>query len=241
MSSLIHVKLSERLPTMKIQAHSDSATSIGRLKIVLLALLFAAPVILASVLYSINWRPPLLINYGQLVQPAHPIQNVNLETLDGKPADFNQLRKKWTMLYFGSINCNQACEQTLYGMQWAQATQGREADRIVRVFIITDADRADMHQRHDALKKYSDMTLLTGTSENLTKLERQFVLPGAPASSASVNTSPVGAASGPPLGGASRIYLVDPNGNFMMSYPATANAKGISRDLNRLLKVSHIG
>ena len=38
-----------------------------------------------------------------------------------------------------------------------------------------------------------------------------------------------------------QIYLIDPLGNVMMSYPKDATAKGMQKDLKRLLKVSKIG
>jgi hypothetical protein len=37
------------------------------------------------------------------------------------------------------------------------------------------------------------------------------------------------------------IYIVDPHGNLMMSYAPTGAARGILRDLERLLRLSHIG
>jgi hypothetical protein len=42
-------------------------------------------------------------------------------------------------------------------------------------------------------------------------------------------------------GASDRIYLVDPLGNLMMSYPGDADATGMKKDLQRLLKVSQIG
>jgi hypothetical protein len=40
---------------------------------------------------------------------------------------------------------------------------------------------------------------------------------------------------------ADRVYIVDPLGNLMMSYPPTANPKGMLTDLKRLLGLSHVG
>jgi hypothetical protein len=42
----------------------------------------------------------------------------------------------------------------------------------------------------------------------------------------------------PPKG---RVYLVDPLGNLMMSYPADMNPKGMQTDLKKLLKNSWAG
>jgi hypothetical protein len=38
-----------------------------------------------------------------------------------------------------------------------------------------------------------------------------------------------------------KLYVVDPLGNLMMSYPGDAPPKSILTDLERLLKLSHIG
>ena len=37
------------------------------------------------------------------------------------------------------------------------------------------------------------------------------------------------------------IYISDPLGNLMMSYPADINPKGILKDLKKLLRASRIG
>jgi hypothetical protein len=34
---------------------------------------------------------------------------------------------------------------------------------------------------------------------------------------------------------------VDPHGNLLMSYPATGSARGLLKDLERLLRLSSIG
>jgi hypothetical protein len=44
-----------------------------------------------------------------------------------------------------------------------------------------------------------------------------------------------------PITEAGRIYLVDPLGNLMMSYPAAAPDQALLTDLKRLLRLSHIG
>jgi hypothetical protein len=44
-----------------------------------------------------------------------------------------------------------------------------------------------------------------------------------------------------PVVKAGRIYLVDPLGNLVLSYVATIDRNGILKDLERLLKLSHIG
>jgi hypothetical protein len=43
------------------------------------------------------------------------------------------------------------------------------------------------------------------------------------------------------IGDADRIYLLDPNGNVMMRWPAHPDMKRMLKDLERLLKASQIG
>jgi sugar lactone lactonase YvrE len=52
------------------------------------------------------------------------------------------------------------------------------------------------------------------------------------------------AAGAPPPGWAAdraHLYLVDPHGNVMMRWPATADRKRMLKDLERLLRASQIG
>lgn len=75
-----------------------------------------------------------------------------------------------------------------------------------------------------AIKDYPGMRIVTGPAEAVDALARQFVLP-----------------AGSPLDNLNRVYLMDPLGNFMMSYPADADPTGMRKDLARLLRISQIG
>ncbi len=46
---------------------------------------------------------------------------------------------------------------------------------------------------------------------------------------------------GAPVADARRVYLVDPLGNLLMSYVPGAPPEGMIKDLERLLRLSHIG
>ena len=47
--------------------------------------------------------------------------------------------------------------------------------------------------------------------------------------------------SGTPPADLNRVYVIDPLGNLMMSYPADADANRMRKDLARLLRVSQVG
>lgn len=202
---------------------SESVNPSGaRRKILLLAVLFALPVVVAYALYFSGWRPASFGNHGELVQPARPIADVTLTLLDGKDIRFSELRGKWILITFSVAECLSPCERNLVKIRQVIAAQGKEAERIQSVLIMKDAKTRDWLKY--AVKDYPGMRAVIGSPEAVDALARQFALP-----------------AGDPLANLNRIYVVDPLGNFMMSYPADADANGMRKDLARLLRVSRIG
>jgi cytochrome oxidase Cu insertion factor (SCO1/SenC/PrrC family) len=190
--------------------------------IVLLVLLFIFPVAASFMLYATGWRPSGTINHGELVQPARPIKDVSLTQLDGKQMRFADLHKKWTLIYFGSAECLNPCKGNLYKMRQVRLSLGGEGTRVQRLFVVTNPNALGLLKYE--LKEYPNMAVVTGPAKNIEALASQFDLP-----------------VGTPLDNLDRIYVVDPLGLLMMSYPADADPSGMRNDLKRLLKVSRIG
>ena len=202
---------------------STSFPSTGKSKLIILALLFVLPVALAVVLYISGWRPSGTVNHGELMQPARPIGDGAFRTLDGKQLTFSELsKKKWSLVYFGSAECRKRCEQDLYKLRQVHIAQGKEAERVQRVFVVTDATALDLLRY--TLKDYPGMIVLVGPPPAVQQLARQFSVP-----------------AGSALDGLDRMYLVDPLGNFMLHYAPDADPSGMRKDLVRLLKVSQVG
>lgn len=190
------------------------ASGADRGKMILIAALFAAPVIAATLLYAVGWRPSASVNHGELVQPARPIHDVPLRSSKGESTGFDTLPKKWTMLYFVGPVCDAGCEAILYNLHQVHLALGKDADRVQRVVIVSSADPSV----NRALATYPGAVVLTGGADQVRALRSQF---GDRADD--------------------RVYLVDPLRNYFMSYPPGANPSGMRKDLARLLKVSRIG
>ena len=194
----------------------------SRRKLLLLAALFALPMLVAYALYYSGWRPEAVHPHGELVQPARPVADAALALLDGKPMRFSELRGKWTLVTFSAAECLSPCERNLVKMRQVIAAQGKEAERVQSMLIVKDARTRDW--LNYAIKDYPGMRIVTGAAEAGAALAREFTLP-----------------AGSPLDNLNRIYLVDPLGNLMMSYPADADPTGMRKDLARLLRISQIG
>lgn len=188
-----------------------------RLELVLLAMVFAAPIIGALV-----WRPAGSVNHGELVEPARPISDVLLQTLDGNAFRFAELQPRWALLYFSGRQCENPCHSVLSKIRQIRLAQGRHIRRIVNVLILDDGATENIAPliKH----RYPGLVALTGPPESIELLMSQFSL------HPEYSMEPSG-----------RIYLVDPLGNLVMSYAVDADPTGMKRDLMRLLRVSQVG
>lgn len=194
----------------------------GRWVLLAVAALSLAGIVVSYVLIKSGWRPSATQNYGELVQPARPIHDVTLLDLDNQPTPFRALRGKWTLLYFGSAQCLTPCRDNLYKMRQLRLAQGSNASRVQRVFVVTDPAALDTLRR--TLVDYPGMKVLRGSADAVRELAAQFTVP-----------------AGGAFDGLDRVYVVDPLGNFMMSYPADADPVRMNKDLHLLLRASHIG
>ena len=186
----------------------------GRRLLLLLLALFVLPLLIVGAMYQFDWRPQGG-SHGQLISPPRPLQLDGAQTLQGGRFDATQWQGHWNLVYVALANCDAACEAQLGTLRQVHASLGKEIGRIQRVLLVptggTDQALARIHQQ------YPDLVVLVG--DGAQNLARQF------------------GATLPEDG----VYLVDPLGNLMMRYPAGYDAKGIRRDLMRLLNYSWTG
>jgi len=150
-------------------------------------------------------------NYGELLLPPARITSHPFARMDGSAWTFDDLRGRWALAVSDAGGCPVACLQKLTLVRQVQLALGRNASRVARVYVVDDLTRPDAQ----ALQPFE------GTIVALTPAGMHL---------------PSGAAND-----RAHIYLVDPNGNVMMRWPAAAEAKRMLQDLTRLLKASQIG
>ena len=189
-----------------------------RRQLIGLAMLFFGPLALAFYMYYGHgtWRPGAHVNRGELVQPARPLPSLALPLLESGSTDRNFLQGKWTLLYVASGPCATVCRIRLYDTRQVRVALDRDMKRVQRV-MIGDADCCDQKFLHE---QHPDLVTIRRTEAAAPLLA---LLPGL--------------APGAP----SRVYLIDPLGNLMMSYVPTARPKGMLEDLKRLLLLSSVG
>jgi len=183
----------------------------GRLSLLLIAAVAAAPVVAAYTLFHF-WRPSAFTNYGQLLPPA-PIADVSIGQVDGSEFRLDALKGKWVFLMVDSGTCDPFCRQKLYKMRQVRLTQGKDMERIERAWLVDDETRPS----RELVTEYGGTRIVSARGSPL--LSR---LP------ADVSVR-------------DHIYVVDPLGNLMMRYPRDADPSRMRKDVTRLLKVSGVG
>jgi len=194
----------------------------------LLAALFLVPLLLAFYMYyATDWRPVKRVNHGTLISPVRPLPTVKLERVALTAPDANAppasaepdasklFRDKWSMVYIGAGNCDEPCRQALYVMRQTRLSLNNEMSRVERVFLVTENCCAREFLEHE----HPGVLVADATSADGARLLHAF----------------------PPDGRPYSLFIVDPLGNLMMSYDARQNPKGLLEDLQKLLRLSHIG
>jgi cytochrome oxidase Cu insertion factor (SCO1/SenC/PrrC family) len=197
----------------------------SRQALVLLALLFLMPVLVAYLMHmrvEHGWRPSSTTNKGTLIQPPRPLTlPADLVSATGKPVSPDLLGGKWTLVYIDDAACGEACRNKLYQMHQVRLAQGENLRRVQRLFLVTGS--SDTGGLTKILADYPDMATAL-----LSPVQAAVI-------------APVFSVADMPIQGAGNIYLVDPLGNLMMYYRPDADPRGIIQDLQRLLKYSHTG
>lgn len=191
-----------------------------RVQLVLLALVFFGPLGVAMFMYYTGkGQPANRVNHGELISPARPLPAVSLPTPSGVPTSPDFLRGKWSLVYVGEGKCDATCMQALDDIRATRLALDHEAPRVQRVFLFEQS--------------CCEQSLLDGPQKGLVaawlnETEGAKLRDAFPPSDV-------------PLAQRQRIYVVDPHGNLMMSYPTPLDKRGAVKDLDKLLRLSHIG
>jgi hypothetical protein len=168
-----------------------------RNKLFLIAAVCAAPVVLGTAAYFLGWTPGTTSNYGELITP--------------RPAPLGELRGKWVLVTLDGAACDAYCEKKLYFMRQVRRAQGKDMDRVERLWVLTDSGKP----RAEVVAAIEGTRVLTVQDVSVVKS-----FPGNPPD---------------------HIYLVDPLGNLMMRFPRDPDPSRMIKDLQRLLKYSRVG
>ena len=189
----------------------------GRWKLMAVLAVCAAPLIASYVVYYGGFAESFgRTNYGTILDPRqHETPELKASTLDGKPTSIDALKGKWLMVRTGPAACDDACRKQMFAMRQLRLMQGKEMDRVERVWLVTDSAPLDTV----VLKEYDGVTVL--------RVDPQALQQWLPVEEGSQMRD--------------HLYMIDPLGNLMMRFPKDPEPQKVKKDMSKLLKASAIG
>ncbi|MFT5608410.1 MAG: hypothetical protein ACI9LY_002878 [Arenicella sp.] len=187
----------------------------NRVQLILILVVFAAPIAGAFLYKSSDFT-----NYGDLYTPARTVDNLFMQGADST-VQMDSLRRQWVFLVTADSDCSKACEDNILKMRQLRFMQNNNMTRIRALFLHTGLTR---EMAANLAAKYSPIEAFSAAADDYRDWIKVLQLPDAPVE-AQLN----------------RFYIIDPTGNLMMSYPASADPNIMKKDIKRLLKASQIG
>ena len=180
----------------------------------LLALVFVLPFTLAATLHLLDLKPSGK-SFGNLVQPPKSLPIPILHDIKAKEFKPQQWQKIWSVVTLDDGQCAVPCQAQVHMLKQVHTSLNKEIKRVQRVLLVPAEMKPEVF---NALQKqYPDLIILAAADETTAKFAAEFKVANA------------------------SVYLVDPLGNLMMSYPEKFDPKGLRSDLLRLLKNSWAG
>ena len=203
------------MPAPRLGDGSARRTSSGRWKMLLVLAVCTAPVIASYLTYFVI-RPEGRSNYSELITPLRPIPaDLPLVDLAGRPVAAETLKGQWLLVVVAGGACDTACERHLWLQRQLRETLGREKDRVDNIWLIPDAVTPSP-QLVQAISAHTGIAVLQvpeGTLAGWLKPAPGNVLED-------------------------HMYVVDPQGNWMMRVPPQAEPAKVKRDIEKLLRAS---
>lgn len=113
-----------------------------RARLVLIALLFAAP-IAASFFAYLVLKPGPTANYGELLLPPASLAGRTYARAAGGQWAFSSSGERWTLATADAVGCDEDCAAKLHAMRQVRLALGRNATRVERVVFVPSVPPAD--------------------------------------------------------------------------------------------------
>ena len=204
---------SEKQSTLDAPGNPAPATAVAtfssrtRGKLILLAIFAIGAFPLLGALYFRYVSPPeITATVGVPLGPV-PLPFEFLQRPDGEPLAHPAVSDKWMVIFAAPGACDARCQHTLYLTRQARTAQGRNMERIDRLWVITDTTTPAA----GLLEAHPDLILVKATDARLLDV--------------------LGGSDG------RQINLVDRRGLVVFRYSDDPDPKAFIRELGKLVKL----
>jgi protein SCO1/2 len=166
-------------------------------------------------------------NGGFYDPPREAPELINAVDQNGDPFSFSQFEDKVILLYFGYINCPDACPATLAEWREVKAELGEDADDVVFVMVTVDPER-DTPDRLKGWLEFWDPGFygVSMSPEDTEKLTQEWGI--------SVTKEESTSASGYLVTHDVSTYVIAPDGQLHLTYPLGFDPFDMAEDIRHV-------
>lgn len=166
---------------------------------------------------------------GSLIETPLPAADFELINQDGDPYRLSEQRGQIVLIFFGYTHCPDVCPLSLADYRAIKAQLGEQAGQVEYLFITVDPERDTPERMKIYVTSFDpDFTGLSGSMKALEKVWSSYGV-----YRAKVET---GSASGYTMDHTARMYLIDPSGNWRLTYPFGFEVEKVVADLQHMLR-----
>jgi hypothetical protein len=198
-------------------------TARGRWLMIAVLLVCAAPVVASYFTYFVI-RPQARTNYSDLILPTRALpSSLPLRDTGGRVVSPLSLRGQWLIVGVAGGACDQRCEKNLWLQRQLHETLGREKERVDKVWLVDDAVAPGVRTL-EAIAATTPAGRAGFAPATVLRTDRGALVDWlAPAAGNAVED---------------HLYIVDPQGDWMMRAPADPEPARLKRDVEKLLRAS---
>jgi protein SCO1/2 len=166
---------------------------------------------------------------GSLIDPPVAAADFELVDQDGDQYRLSDQRGKVVLIFFGYTHCPDVCPVTLSEFKQIKERLKDQADEVEFVFITVDAERDTV----DVLSRYlvnfdPSFIGLTGESQALEEVYRSYGVYKA--------KQETGSEAGYLVDHTARVYAIDKDGNWRLTYPFGMETEKLYQDVRHLIQ-----
>ena len=169
--------------------------------------------------------------HGTVIEPPLPVEDFTLQTANNKPFQLSDVEGKITLLFFGYTSCPDVCPITLGTFKQVYEQLGNDAEKVEFVMITADPERDTPDKVSDYVSRFHPEFI--GLSGSLSALQPVWEELGV-----YVEKQDTSSAAGYLVSHTSSVFVLDQQGDLLMTFPYGTDATDMTNDLRQLLKKS---
>lgn len=166
---------------------------------------------------------------GAIIDPPMPLQDFTLTDGNRDAFRLSTSRGKFILVFFGYTHCPDVCPITLSQFKQVKANLKEKAEDVAFIFVTVDPKRDTPEVLSQHLQRFDPGFIgLSGSEEELTPVWSMFGVYREIRESSTADTYLVDHTA--------RIYLIDPQGRLVLTYPYDIDYRVLLGDLLHLMK-----